>query len=360
MSLTGIYEGMHALPAAFGAVFAAAESQSVFFSRAWFELLAGAAHPAGERVRIYAGQSGTSEPAALLLMRHTCERGWGSPRVLSSLANFYTPLFAPLMAATATPDALREIIRAIADERRWDIVDLQPLALEEPTFTALETAFAACGYLTKRYFRFANWYLKVDGRSFAEYYEALPATLRNTLRRKSRSLAARHEVRVAIVSGQEGGLDRAIADYEAVYASSWKLPEPHPHFIAGLIRLAAADGSLRLGTLHVDDQPAAAQLWLVSHGRAAIYKLAHDERFAGWSVGSQLTLALMRHVLDLDKVQEVDYLMGDDSYKRNWMSHRRERWGIAAFDPRRPRGIAAALYHFGGQALKKALALRRS
>jgi CelD/BcsL family acetyltransferase involved in cellulose biosynthesis len=68
----------------------------------------------------------------------------------------------------------------------------------------------------------------------------------------------------------------------------------------------------------------------------------------------------MRHALDVDKVREVDYLTGDDPYKRNWMSHRRERWGIAAFDPRRPRGIAAALYHFGGQALKKALALRRS
>jgi CelD/BcsL family acetyltransferase involved in cellulose biosynthesis len=359
MALIEIYERMQALAPTWDAIFATAEGESIFFSRAWFELLASAALPTAQGVRIYAAESDAGDPAALLLMGHACNRGWWSPQVLSALANFYTPLFAPLLAPAATPDALRGIIRAIADERRWDIVDLQPLALEEPTFTALETAFAACGYLTQRYFRFGNWYLKVDGRSFAEYQVTLPAPLRNTLKRKAQRLTASHEVRVTIVTGQEG-LDAGIAAYQVVYGSSWKTAEPYGEFVTGLISLAAADGSLRLGTLHVDGQPAAAQLWLVSHGTAAIYKLAHDERFAGWSVGSQLTLALMRHVLDVDKVQEVDYLTGDDTYKRNWMSHRRERWGLAAFDPRRPRGLAAALYHFGGRAFKKALALRRS
>jgi hypothetical protein len=356
---THIYDGLACLPARFDAVFDAAARESLFFSRSWFELLASTTLSRGEGVRIYALQSDAGEPIALLLMAHASGATALSPRALSAFANFYTPLFAPLLAPCARPDALQSLIGAIAHERRWDVVDLQPLALEEPIFTALETALAGCGYLTQRYFRFGNWYLKVDGRSFAEYQLTLPAPLRNTLKRKAQRLTASHEVRVTIVTGQEG-LDAGIAAYRVVYGSSWKTAEPYGEFVTGLIRLAAADGSLRLGTLYVDGEPAASQLWLVSHGTAAIYKLAHDERFAAWSVGSQLTAALMRHALDIDKVREVDYLTGDDPYKRNWMSHRRERWGIAAFDPRRPRGIAAALYHFGGQALKKALALRRS
>ena len=41
------------------------------------------------------------------------------------------------------------------------------------------------------------------------------------------------------------GIDAAIADYEAVYASSWKPPEAFPRFIPALIRLAAELDGLR-------------------------------------------------------------------------------------------------------------------
>ena len=44
----------------------------------------------------------------------------------------------------------------------------------------------------------------------------------------------------------------------------------------------------------------------------------------------------MQHVIDTDHVEEVDYLTGDDAYKQDWMSHRRERIGLVAFNPRTP------------------------
>jgi CelD/BcsL family acetyltransferase involved in cellulose biosynthesis len=104
--------------------------------------------------------------------------------------------------------------------------------------------------------------------------------------------------------------------------------------------LCAERGWLRLGIAYYDDVPVAAQLWIVSHGRAVIYKLAHDEDVARLSVGTVLTAFLMAHVLDVDQVREVDYLIGDDVYKKDWMSHRRERWGIVAYNPRSPAGLA--------------------
>ena len=63
----------------------------------------------------------------------------------------------------------------------------------------------------------------------------------------------------------------------------------------------------------------------------------------------------MEHVLDVDKVREVDYLTGDDKYKQDWMSHRRERWGILAMNPRTVRGALAILRHIGGRAVKRAV-----
>ena len=64
-----------------------------------------------------------------------------------------------------------------------------------------------------------------------------------------------------------------------------------------------------------------------------MYKLAYDEAFKGYSPGTVLTARLMQHVIEHDKVA-VDYLIGDDAYKTSWMSHRRERWGLVAYNQR--------------------------
>jgi len=76
----------------------------------------------------------------------------------------------------------------------------------------------------------------------------------------------------------------------------------------------------------------AAQIWAVCHGVASNYKLAYDAAYGELSAGSLLSAMLLRQVLD-EGVREVDYLTGDDHYKRDWMSHRRGRWGLVAFDP---------------------------
>ena len=61
---------------------------------------------------------------------------------------------------------------------------------------------------------------------------------------------------------------------------------------------------------------------------------------------------LMKHVLAHDNVTEVDFLTGDDLYKKNWMSHRRERWGIIAYNPKTLGGAAGFLREVLGRALR--------
>ncbi len=211
----------------------------------------------------------------------------------------------------------------------------------------------AAGFVVQSYFCFGNWYLAVNGRSFAQYCESLPSVLRNTLQRKRKKLEKSGRATIEILTGGDG-LEAAIEAYTKVYLSSWKKPEPYAEFIPGLIRLCAGQGVLRLGVAHVDGQPAAAQLWIVHNGAALIYKLAYDEQFADLSVGTILTANLMQHVLDIDKVDVVDYLSGDDAYKKDWMSDRRERWGILAMNPRTVGGAKAIARHVGGRYLKRA------
>jgi CelD/BcsL family acetyltransferase involved in cellulose biosynthesis len=93
------------------------------------------------------------------------------------------------------------------------------------------------------------------------------------------------------------------------------------------------------------DQPIAAQFWMVTGQRAEIYKVAYDEAFKAYSPGTVLTARMLEQVIERDRVTEVDYLIGDDPYKKNWMSDRRERWGIVAYNLHNPAGLWALAVH---------------
>ncbi len=262
---------------------------------------------------------------------------------MQALANYYTALYAPLWRGAVPAAAFPVLCAEWGHARpRWDVVDIHPLDPQTEDFATLIPALRAAGFLPYRYFCFGNWYLPCRGLSFAAYWAARPSTLRNTHRRKARAYARDGRGRLEIVSGGDA-LEAALDAYAHVYAASWKVPEPYPEFMPGLIRLAARSGWLRLGVAWYDDQPVAAQVWLVTARHAAIYKLAYDERHAGLSAGTLLTAHLMQHVLDVDQVDEVDYLIGDEPYKRDWMSHRRERWGIVAYNAHTWRGRLGAL-----------------
>jgi CelD/BcsL family acetyltransferase involved in cellulose biosynthesis len=58
-------------------------------------------------------------------------------------------------------------------------------------------------------------------------------------------------------------------------------------------------------------------------------------------------------IIDVDRVAEIDFGVGDHSYKKDWATERRERWGIAAFNPRTARGAKAIVSHVGGRAAKR-------
>jgi CelD/BcsL family acetyltransferase involved in cellulose biosynthesis len=120
----------------------------------------------------------------------------------------------------------------------------------------------------------------------------------------------------------------------------------------GLIRAAARSGVLRLGVAWLGEVPVAAQVWMVAGGRADIYKLAHDEAHKETSPGSLLTAMLMRHAFEQDRVRVVDYLSGDDGYKRLWMSEVHERTGLVAHRLRTVRGLAGAAREAAGQWLR--------
>lgn len=346
------YDSLDALPSAYDDLFAAASQTSLYLGKGWFETFARTTLAAGEQMRLCSAEAADGRPLALLVTRTARS---GNANVLSSMTNFYTMEFAPLLRDGAAPpsEALQALASGLFNDRpRWSVLTLNALDRDSDMFRCLVKALGTAGFVVHPYFQFGNWYVNTAGMGFEEYFRARPSVLRNTYRRRYNSVEKSGRAKYSLVTGTVG-LEEGIAAYARIYASSWKDPEKYPDFIPEMMRACARSGQLRLGILQIDGEPAAAQVWLVNSGRATIYKLAYDERFKQLSVGTLLTVHLMRHVIDVDRVAEVDYGSGDDSYKQDWMSSRRERWGLTAYNPRTVRGALEIGNHFGRSVAKR-------
>lgn len=271
-----------------------------------------------------------------------------APGRCMALANYYSSLYSPLNGmAPDRAQAMVQVVRQLNGLRpRIATVNLAPLDGQAEDTVALTDAFARRGWYVRRYFCFGNWYLPCEGLTFDAYMGSRDSQLRGTWARKSKKLLAAG--RLQIVTTPDG-VEAAMDAYDSVYAKSWKQAEPYAGFVRGWARICARRGWLRLGIAWVDDAPIAVQFWFTMNSRAYIFKLAYDEAQSKWSAGTVLTAHMIRHAFEVDRVVEIDYLTGDDAYKKSWMTHRRERVGLMACNTRSLLGLASAAWEWAGE-----------
>jgi hypothetical protein len=350
------YAGWDQLPQGADHLLARAEKESVFFSRPWFENLAGNVSEDDQTVLLACVLEAGNVLAILPLVQ-------GDSQDCHALKHLYTSLYTLLVDDTRQEEILTCLVKGL---RTLPVrsLNLDPVAENDRTLNGLQKALEASGFSCHRSFRFYNWIHRSQGQSFADYMAERPARVRNTVARKKRKLEREHGYRVRLFTADS--LHRAIADYHAVHKASWKANELFEEFVNGLVVRFSEPGWLRLAILYIEERPAAAQLWFVAHGKASIFKLAYDEAWKHYSPGSILIAYLMEYVLDTEKVEEIDFLTGNDAYKRDWMSERRERWRLCCGATHRAMSPGAQLMRsFGGlhKSLKQKLSfpqLRRS
>ena len=282
------------------------------------------------------------EPGRSFLPFYQEEPAWGPWRALT---NFYTGqlLLSGIGQAPGGADAssVHAVFAALAGlHPAPTAVELSPLSVQDAE--RAQRAWRAQGWATRVQPAFGNWYLPCEGLAFDDYMRQRPKHLLNTWRRKRRVFEAGGTHRLEIV--QEAALVPAAMDaFEQVYRRSWKPTEASPAFIRAWAHGCAGKGWLRLGLAWVNEVPVAAQFWVIAGGRAHVFKLAYDSAHASLSAGTVLSAHMFRHSLDVDQVHEVDYLSGDDAYKRDWMTQRRQRCTVSACNLRTWRGVALGL-----------------
>lgn len=336
------------LPAQAVSLFDAGEHESFNFSADWFRLLSATSLQRHQTPRLYQAEAEDGVQVILPLLFSASSR---RITAVSGLTNFYTTQYRPLLAPEADVDALTAVLRQVLKDTKAASLRFDAMDPEHPSFSMLFQALRQAGMIPFKFFGFGNWYLDAKNLSWETYLKQLPGKHRNTLKRLGKKFTEAGGG-FKIVVDQDPDIEQAIQAYQAVYAVSWKVPEPFPDFIPGFIKMCAQRGWLRLGLAYMHDQPVAAQFWIVMHGKACIYKVSYDEKYSEFSPGSLLTGQMMRHVIEVDQVQEVDYLIGDDAYKKIWMSHRRERWGIVAYNPRTIKGLWGAVREILARSVK--------
>ncbi len=333
-------------PADVQTLFADASSEYIEFGTTWFKNLIDTVFDGHAGVRFYVVRSDGQPVAALAVL---LQKATLSNRA-ESLGNYYTALYSPAIAAEATLADMVLLLQALKkDHAPLVSMRFSPMDLHSPSYELLRDALKSAGLSPFEFFCFGNWYLTVKG-NWETYLMSRTGTLRSTIKRMTKKFHA-DGGSLEIVS-DPANLERALQAYEQVYAASWKTSEPYPNFVQGLARASVGHGWLRLGIAWLGNKPIAAQIWIVANGKSNIYKVAYDENFKAYTPGTLLTALLMQHSFEVDKVIKVDYLMGDDPYKKTWMSERQERWGLVAYNPRTIVGATLLVKEVTGRKLK--------
>ncbi len=300
--------------------FARVGKESVFFSLPWLENVTECGLD-DQSVFLACVLDGDNLLAALPLV-------WRGGNHYHSLKHLYTSLSTILISEYCRSEIINCLVKGL-HHLPLDYLQIDPIAEDDSNLLLLEKMMESSGYTCQRHHRFYNWFHRTEGQSFADYMASRPARVRNTVTRKQRKLEREHGYDIRFFSGDD--LQQAMVDYHTVYDASWKAKEQFVGFVEGLAEQFSQQGWLRLAILYVDKKPVAAQFWFVAHGKASIFKLVYDQAWMRYSPGTILTAYLLRYVIDIDKVEEIDFLTGNDAYKQEWMSQRRDRFKLCCF-----------------------------
>lgn len=316
------------LPESANALFEKTSKDSIFFSRPWFENLVNTALE-DHLSLLLACVIETDRVVAILPMERQTGEHW------VALSHLYSSLYTLLLVEENQAEIIQCLVQGL-NQMPMLSLRIAPIAEDDHKMQMLQLSMESEGFECYRKYRFYNWIYRLQGQSFKDYMAERPSRVRNTIIRKQRKLEREHSYNIRLFNDQD--LQHGLTDYNTIYKASWKAHEQFNGFIEGLARTLSESGWLRLAVLYIDDKPAAAQFWFVLYDKASIFKLVYDETWKQYSPGSILTSYLMEHVIDTDKVEEIDFLMGNDAYKQDWMNQRRQRWGLYCGKPNKPAG----------------------
>ena len=263
-----------------------------------------------------------------------------SSKTVTSLTSFYSSIAEPIFFVSPCKGAMHQLLSNIDKHYQW-------LSMQLGDFDEGIVEQAVLEYFPyQRLFSKTDNIYQTNIIDYSSYYHQRPSQLRNTIKRREKKLTKAHQYRIEIITNVEE-FDLAFSAYKTIYQQSWKGDEYSFEFIKKVCLAALAENKLRFGLLFVGDEPAAAQLWFLQTAddsteqknngllqtTASIFKLAYTPKYQQYSVGSILSLALSEYVISRDKATIIEFGMGSEPYKKDWLTGKRTRRSYQVFNP---------------------------
>ncbi|HEX5763364.1 MAG TPA: GNAT family N-acetyltransferase [Solirubrobacterales bacterium] len=171
--------------------------------------------------------------------------------------------------------------------------------------------------------RDANPRLDIEGRTWEEYVSTRSRNVREKLRRSARKLERDHRVTYRLCENP-AGLGNDMEILLRLHVDRWgeRSNFARDSSVAFHRELTAAlleRGWLRLWTMEVDREPAAAWYGFRFEGTESFYQSGRDRRFDRHSVGFLMLTRTMRAAFD-DGLERYAFLRGDEPYKDRFAS----------------------------------------
>jgi hypothetical protein len=349
-----VYATFEVLPEACMAFLREAAERSFFHGSSWYRAVLQRSGPRTDETRIFVAEC-QSKISAMLIARERKRAGrLRNHMLLGASHGPYALSYVPLLDAQLGTEGLGAIVREIARAfppyhvMRFDCLDAG--TSEVAVFAA---AWRAARMPVQRFRTYRYYFEKVQGLSRETYLARQPQRLQAILGRLQRRVERSGRYRFETVAGGPE-LKPALIAYALVDLQSPQDAESYPDCIPEIIAAAAETGVLRLGFCFVDNEPAAAQAWIVNAGRATLWRSHQVQKFARFCARPALTLEMIRHLLTVDCVQEIDFGPDDGAVSHGWHAQSRERMGLLVFNPRTAKGLIAAGRHIGGHGVMSA------
>jgi CelD/BcsL family acetyltransferase involved in cellulose biosynthesis len=227
------------------------------------------------------------------------------------------------------------VMRGLANEvRGWDTLAFDSIPDDSPWVTALASAFQQRSLHADRHPTHASPYLRLPG-TYDDLRKSLKKSLRQNLTRKL-NMAEREGVVFERVTGAAVRLDH-FREAQDVERRSWKgqrgigifVDEPHFSLHAGLLD-DRPPFDVDLLFLRVGGKAIAFQYGFLLGSRYYAYNTSYDEAFQRLSPGMLAINSLLLELIP-GGIDVFDFLVGDDSYKRDWTSDARGLEGFTVF-----------------------------
>lgn len=251
-------------------------------------------------------------------------------RTLASPANWHTPVFGPL---ADDPEVVGQLAGG-ALERSPRRIGLRFLDPEAGGEERIQAAIGGFGVARRTILR--PPYLPLEG-DWDGYLRERSRNLRQGIKRKRRRAAEQGDLRFEIGDGGER-LEALLEEGFRVEESGWKgeagtainADLATRRFYEGIARWAAARENLRLSFLRLDGRAIAFSFCLEADSRLYLLKTGYDEEYRSLGPGTLLASYELERAF-ADNLSSYEFGGGEEGWKLQWTSLRRERVELLAF-----------------------------